>query len=49
MKKGAAFITSGIIDSKEQAVVDAINANDELELVEITHQGEWVNVTAIKR
>lgn len=46
MKPGALFITSGIIDTKEQDVVDAFNANPEFEIVEINHQGEWVNVTA---
>lgn len=49
MKSGAYFITSGIIDTKEQEVVDAFNRNPELEIVEITRMGEWVNVTARKR
>lgn len=47
MKKGGYFITSGIIDFKEQEVVDAICAAG-LEVVEVNHQGEWVNVTARK-
>ncbi len=47
MKKGGYFITSGIIDFKEQEVVDAIHAAG-LEVVEVNHQGEWVNVTARK-
>jgi len=47
MKKGGYFITSGIIDFKEQEVVDAIRAAG-LEVVEVNHQGEWVNVTARK-
>lgn len=49
MKAGAYFITSGIIDTKEQEVVDAFNRNPDLEIVEINHKGEWVNVTARKR
>lgn len=49
MKPGAYFITSGIIDMKEKEVVDAFNANPLLEIVEINHKGEWVNVTARKR
>lgn len=49
MKPGAYFITSGIIDMKENEVVEAFNRNKELEIVEINHKGEWVNVTARKR
>ena len=47
MKKGGYFITSGIIDFKEQEVADAITTAG-LEVVEINHQGEWVNITARK-
>ncbi|MDD6038015.1 MAG: 50S ribosomal protein L11 methyltransferase [bacterium] len=47
MKKGGMFITSGIIDFKESAVVAALEQAG-LEIVEINHQGEWVNVTARK-
>lgn len=47
MKKGGIYITSGIIDEKEQTVVDAVKAAG-LEVVEVTHQGEWVSVTARK-
>lgn len=46
MKKGAYFITSGIIDTKEQEVVEAFKKNPQLAIVEINHDGEWVNVTA---
>ena len=46
MKHGAYFITSGIINTKEQEVVDAFKKNPELEIVEVNHDGEWVNVTA---
>lgn len=46
MKHGAYFITSGIIDTKEQEVVESFKENPELEIVEINHDGEWVNVTA---
>lgn len=49
MKKGAVFITSGIINSKEEAVKAAFSANDAFEVLEITCQGEWVSVTARKR
>lgn len=47
LKKGGMFITSGIIDFKENEVKDAIEAAG-LEVVEINHQGEWVNITARK-
>lgn len=47
MKKGGIYITSGIIDDKEDCVVEAVKAAG-LEVVEVTHQGEWVSVTARK-
>ena len=49
MKPGALFITSGIIDTREQDVVSAFTANPDFEIVEINHQGEWVNVTAKRK
>ena len=48
MKKGAIYITSGIIDDKEQTVVEAVKAAG-LEVLEVTYQGEWVSVTSRKR
>ena len=45
LKKGGYFITSGIIDFKEQQVKEAIEKAG-LTVVEINHQGEWVNITA---
>ena len=47
MKKGAYYITSGILDVKEEVVVEAVKAAG-LRVVEVTHQGEWVSVTARK-
>ena len=47
MKKGAYLITSGIIDFKEKAVADALEAAG-LTIVEVNHQGDWVNITARK-
>ena len=47
MKKGAYYITSGILDVKEEVVVQAVKEAG-LQLVEVTHQGEWVSVTARK-
>ena len=47
MKKGAYYITSGILDVKEEVVVEAVKAAG-LTVAEVTHQGEWVSVTARK-
>ncbi|MGF0018136.1 50S ribosomal protein L11 methyltransferase [Sporofaciens sp. SGI.106] len=47
LKPGGIYITSGIIDDKEQTVVDAVKAAG-LEVLEVNHQGEWVSVTARK-
>ncbi|MCM1386049.1 MAG: 50S ribosomal protein L11 methyltransferase [Bacillus sp. (in: Bacteria)] len=47
MKKGGIYITSGIINEKEETVVKAVKEAG-LEVVEITYQGEWVSVTARK-
>ncbi len=47
MKKGGIYITSGIIDDKEQTVVDAVKTAG-LEVLEVTYQGEWVSITAKK-
>lgn len=48
LKKGGIFITSGIINMKENAVKEAMEANGELEIIETTYQGEWVSITARK-
>ena len=47
MKSGGIYITSGIIAEKETVVVEAVKAAG-LEVLEVTHQGEWVSVTAKK-
>lgn len=47
LKKGGIYITSGIIEEKETVVTDAVQAAG-LEVLEATHQGEWVSVTARK-
>ena len=49
LKKGGIFITSGIINMKEEAVRQAFAANDQLEVVEVTYQGEWLSVTARRK
>lgn len=47
LKKGGIYITSGIIDDKEDTVVEAVKAAG-MEVLEVTYQGEWVSVTARK-
>ena len=47
LKSGGIYITSGIIDDKEQTVVEAVKAAG-LEVLDVTYQGEWVCVTARK-
>ena len=47
MKPGAVYITSGIIEDKENVVVEAVKAAG-LEVLELNHQGEWVSVVARK-
>ena len=47
LKPGGIYITSGIIDDKEQTVVDAVKSAG-LEVLSVTYQGEWVCVTAKK-
>lgn len=45
MKKGGIYITSGIINDKEEVVKEAVVAAG-LEVLEVTYQGEWVSITA---
>ena len=47
LKSGGIYITSGILDVKEEVVREAVTAAG-LEVVEVTRQGEWVSVTARK-
>lgn len=47
LKPGGIYITSGIIDDKEETVAEAIKLAG-MEIVEITRQGEWVSITARK-
>lgn len=49
LKKGGIFITSGIIDMKEEAVKEAFAQNKAFEVIEVRHQGEWVSVIARKK
>lgn len=45
LKKSGVFITSGIIDNKEQTVREALEEAG-FEVIEATYQGEWVSLTA---
>ena len=47
LKTGGIYITSGIIDAKEETVVEAVKEAG-LEVLEVTYQGEWISVTARK-
>lgn len=47
LKPGGIYITSGIIDDKEETVVRAVKQAG-FEVLEVHYQGEWVNVTAKK-
>ena len=47
LKTGGIYITSGIIEDKEETVVNAV-LDAGLEVLDVTHQGEWVSVTARK-
>ena len=48
LKPGGIYITSGIIDDKEELVVKTVK-DCGLEVLEVTYQGEWVSVTARKK
>lgn len=45
LKRGGIYITSGIIDEKEETVTEAVKAAG-LEVLEVTRQNDWVSVTA---
>ena len=47
LKQGGIYITSGIIDFKEEAVTAAIQAAG-LTILEVGHLGEWASITARK-
>lgn len=47
LKPGGIYITSGIIDDREETVAEAVKAAG-LKVLEVNRQGEWVNVTAQK-
>ena len=48
LKKGGVYITSGILEEKEEKITEAVQAAG-MELLEVTRQNDWVSVTARKR
>ncbi|HCS68026.1 MAG TPA: 50S ribosomal protein L11 methyltransferase, partial [Oribacterium sp.] len=50
LKQGGIFITSGILDQREAEVLEAFRQHADIwEVLEVNHQGEWVNVTARRK
>ena len=49
LKSGSYFITSGIINTKEEEVKAAFLANPEFELIETVYDNDWVSITARKK
>ena len=45
MKKDGVFISSGIIDTKEEDVKEALLSNG-FEIIDVSHMGEWVSIVA---
>lgn len=48
LKPGGVYITSGIIEAKEETVRQAVESAG-LTVLEVNHLGEWVSVTAVKK
>ncbi|MBR4767861.1 MAG: 50S ribosomal protein L11 methyltransferase, partial [Lachnospiraceae bacterium] len=49
LKPGGLFISSGIINLKEEAVRKALEENEAFTIVERNELGEWVSFTARKK
>jgi ribosomal protein L11 methyltransferase len=49
LKKGGIYITSGIINMKEEAVREALAANDAFEILETNYQKDWVSIVCKKK
>lgn len=49
LKSGGYFISSGIIDTKEQLIIDSVKANPELEFIEAVSDGEWRSIVARRK
>ena len=49
IKHGGVFITSGIINMKEEALLEAFAGNEVFVVLEVSRQGEWVSITARRK
>lgn len=49
LKRGGIYITSGIINMKEEAVREALAANDAFEILETSYQKDWVSIVCRKK
>lgn len=49
LKSGGLYLTSGIIDTKEQVIIDAVKANDNLEFMEVVEDGDWRSIIARRK
>ena len=49
LKSGSYFVTSGIINTKEEEVKAAFASNPEFELIESVHDNDWVSIVARKK
>ena len=49
IKPGGIFISSGIIDNKEEAVIEAIKKVPEFEILQVTSEGDWRCIAARRK
>lgn len=49
LKSGSYFVTSGIINTKEEEVKAAFTANPEFEVVDTMYDNDWVSIVARKK
>ena len=49
LKEGGIFITSGIINTKEDEVRAAFEANPRWEILETARQNDWVSIVVRKK
>lgn len=49
LKKGGIYITSGIINLKEEAVREALAANENFEILETNYQKDWVSIVCRRK
>ncbi len=49
LKEGGILIMSGILNEKESLIREAVEANDNLELIEVCKDGDWVGMIAKRK